>query len=63
MIEFFTEFYENGRVVGELGISFIVLIPKKEGALSIRDFRPISLKEAYKDSSEDARKSSQEGVV
>lgn len=63
MIEFFIEFYENGRVVGELGISFIVLIPKKEGALSIRDFRPISLKEASNDSGEDACKSSQEGVV
>lgn len=43
LLQFFIEFYENGQIVGELGASFIVLIPKKEGAISIRDFRPISL--------------------
>lgn len=41
--QFFIEFYENGQIVGELGASFIALIPKKEGAISRRDFRPISL--------------------
>lgn len=46
LIGFFNEFYENGVLVRELGASFIVLIPKKHGALPIKDFRPISLIES-----------------
>ena len=40
---FFNEFHENGVVPKELGASFIALIPKKEGAILLKDFRPISL--------------------
>ena len=40
---FFNEFNENGVVPKELGASFIALIPKKEGAILLKDFRPISL--------------------
>lgn len=38
---FFGEFHSNGQIVGELG-AFIALILKR-GAISIKDFRPISL--------------------
>ena len=34
---------DNGIIRGELGATFIALIPKKEGVISIKDFRPISL--------------------
>lgn len=37
------EFHDNGVILGELGTTFIALIPKKEGVISIKDFRPISL--------------------
>lgn len=40
---FLNEFHENGVIAGELGASFIALIPKKDGAISIKDNRPISL--------------------
>ena len=40
---FFNEFYENGVLVRKLGASFLALIPRKHGALSIKNFRPISL--------------------
>ena len=43
MLVFFNEFHSNGAIAKELGVSFIALIPKKEGAISLRDFRPISL--------------------
>ena len=33
----------KGVIPGELGASFIALIPKKDGAICIKDFRPISL--------------------
>ena len=39
----FNEFCENGVLVRELGASFLALIPKKHGALSVKDFRPISI--------------------
>lgn len=37
------EFHENGRWVRGSNSSFIVLIPKKDGARGIDQFRPISL--------------------
>ena len=40
---FFNEFHVNGVITGELGATFIALVPKKDGAISIKDFRPISL--------------------
>lgn len=42
LFQFFKEFHANGKTIGEIGASFIVLIPEKEGAVSIRDFQPIS---------------------
>ena len=43
LLVFFNEFHANGNITGELVASFIALIPKKEGAISIKDYRPISL--------------------
>lgn len=41
---FFKEyFHDNGVIGGQLRASFIALIPKKEGDLSIKNFQPISL--------------------
>ena len=41
---FFKEyFHENDVIGGQLRASFTALIPKKEGALSIKNFQPISL--------------------
>lgn len=40
---FMKEFYSGGNVCMNLSVSFIAFIPKKKGAGSIRDFRPISL--------------------
>lgn len=41
---FFKEyFHDNGVIGGQLRASFIALILKKEGALSIKNFQPISL--------------------
>lgn len=40
---FFNEFHVNGVITGDLGAAFLALIPKKDGAISIKDFRPISL--------------------
>lgn len=37
------EFHEHGRLVKGINPSFIVLIPKKEEANKMKDFRPISL--------------------
>lgn len=37
------EFQERGEFERSLNVSFIVIIPKKEGATSIGDYRPISL--------------------
>jgi hypothetical protein len=40
---FFDEFYDKGTFAGSLNATFVTLIPKKQNALDIRDFRPISL--------------------
>eukprot|EP00268_Persea_americana_P019576 TRINITY_DN20054_c2_g1_i1.p1 TRINITY_DN20054_c2_g1~~TRINITY_DN20054_c2_g1_i1.p1 ORF type:complete len:191 (+),score=19.31 TRINITY_DN20054_c2_g1_i1:624-1196(+) len=39
LLVFFNEFHANGVITGDLGASFIALIPKKEGAISIKDYR------------------------
>ena len=39
----FREFYLNGTFQRSLISTFLLLIPKKEGAEDLRDFRPISL--------------------
>jgi len=39
----FAEFFSSGKFVASLNITFISLIPKKIGAVNIKDFRPISL--------------------
>ena len=39
----FEEFYQHGKFEKSLNAIFITLIPKKNGASNIRDFRPISL--------------------
>ncbi|KAG9447964.1 hypothetical protein H6P81_014092 [Aristolochia fimbriata] len=43
ILNMFTEFYEQGLTAESMGASFIALIPKKEGACCLKDFRPISL--------------------
>lgn len=40
---FMQEFQPRGKLSRHLGASLITLIPKKSGATSIKDFRPISL--------------------
>lgn len=40
---FFQDFFSSGKFLKALGASFVTLIPKKAGVISIRDFRPISL--------------------
>lgn len=42
-VGFFQEFYEHGRFVRSLNITFLVLIPKKRRTEDSRDFRPINL--------------------
>ena len=39
----FKDFFELGKFVKSLNSTFIVMIPKKEGAGDPKDFRPISL--------------------
>ena len=39
----FDEFYQHSKFEKSLNATFIALIPKKNGAFNIRDFRPISL--------------------
>ena len=43
LLIFFNQFHENGAIAGELGATFISLIPNKYGASLIKDYRPISL--------------------
>ncbi|XP_057779790.1 uncharacterized protein LOC130998388 [Salvia miltiorrhiza] len=43
LLQVLKEFHENGKIPKGGNASFIVLIPKKEGAGSLDDFRPISL--------------------
>ena len=40
---FFDEFFEKGMFAYSLNATFVTLIPKKQNALNIKDFRPISL--------------------
>jgi hypothetical protein len=40
---FFDEFFEKGTFAYSLNATFVTLIPKKQNALNIKDFRPISL--------------------
>ncbi|GLT51328.1 hypothetical protein SLA2020_247510 [Shorea laevis] len=42
-MSFFSEFYQNGRLVSRLNSSFLTLIPKKFNAVELKDYRPISL--------------------
>lgn len=37
------DFYQHGKLVKGLNLSFIVLIAKKEEARNLNDYRPISL--------------------
>ena len=39
----FEEFYQHSKFERSLNATFITLIPKKNDASNIRDFRPISL--------------------
>ena len=39
----FKDFFETGKFMQSLISTFIVMIPKKEGAVDFKDFRPISL--------------------
>jgi hypothetical protein len=41
------EFYEHGQFEKSLNATFISLIPKKPGAIEIKDFQPISLVGAF----------------
>ena len=43
IMAFMKEFHSRGRLSKSIDASFIALIPKKTGADSIEDFRPISL--------------------
>ncbi|RVW93092.1 Transposon TX1 uncharacterized 149 kDa protein [Vitis vinifera] len=43
VMNFFRQFHETGSFVRSLNATFLVLIPKKEGAEDLKDFRPISL--------------------
>ena len=42
-MKIFRQFHEIGRFVRSLNATFLVLIPKKEWAEDLKDFRPISL--------------------
>lgn len=41
VVEMFNEFHKTGSFVKSLDSTFLVLIPKKEGANNVKDFRPI----------------------
>ena len=43
MLKLFDEFYSSEKFVASLNSTFIGLIPKKAGAVNLKDFRPISL--------------------
>lgn len=39
----FLHFHNNCQVVKSFNASFIALVPKRKGAIELKDFRPISL--------------------
>ena len=39
----FNDFFVSGKFVKSLNSTFIVMVPKKEGADDFKDFKPISL--------------------
>ena len=43
MLRLFNEFYNKGRFVKSMNATFLGLVPKKEGAEDLKDYRPISL--------------------
>lgn len=43
LILIFNEFYERGIINKSMNPTFIILIPKKDGIISPKDYRPISL--------------------
>ena len=43
VMAFFDHFHRSSKFERSLNASFLALIPKKNNALNIRDFRPISL--------------------
>ena len=43
VIGFFKEFHDQGHFYKSLNVTFLVLIPKKNGAEDLKDFRSISL--------------------
>lgn len=43
ILNFFREFYTNGRLAKGINSSFITLIPKKENPCGIANYRPINL--------------------
>ena len=46
---YFREFYEQNKFVRTLNSTLLVLIPKNENAVDLKDFRPISLvRDLYK---------------
>ena len=42
-MEFLKDFFDHNKFVRNLNSTFLVLIPKKENAMDIKDYRPISL--------------------
>ena len=43
VMDFFKDFHQQDRFVKSLNSTFLVLIPNKEGAEDLKDFRPISI--------------------
>ncbi|KAG2721321.1 hypothetical protein I3760_02G076900 [Carya illinoinensis] len=43
IMQVFQELYTFGKFEKSINASFIALIPKKVGAVDVKDFRPISL--------------------
>ena len=43
ILEMFKEFHEQSSFLKSLNNTFLVMIPKKGGAVDLRDFSPISL--------------------
>ena len=43
LLGFFDEFFEKGTFTYSLNATFVTLIPKKQNAINIWDFHPVSL--------------------